>query len=63
MWARFLDLSCLENISEPAETLTIEAGLERLTKMVEYSSKPDIEGKDLKKHIAISFDPANISAI
>ena len=31
--------------------------------MFEYSGKPDIEGEDLKKHIAISSDPANIPAI
>ena len=31
-----VDLSCLENIPEPAETLQIEGGLESLTKMVEY---------------------------
>ena len=31
--------------------------------MVEYSGKPSIEGKDFKKHIAISSDPGNILAI
>ena len=31
--------------------------------MVKYFGKPEIEGKNLKKHIAISSDPANILAI
>ena len=31
--------------------------------MVDYFGNPDIEGKDLKKHIAISSEPANILAI
>ena len=53
-----VDLSWLENISEPAETLTIKVGQGISTQMVEYSGQSDIVRKDLKKHIA-----ANIPAI
>ena len=58
-----VDLSYLENISEPAETLTIRAVQESQTEMVKYSSKHDIVGEDLKKHISILSVPANIPAI
>ena len=55
--------SCLENISRPAETLQIEGELEVSTNLVEYSGTSEIEGKDLKKHIAILSEPANFLAI
>ena len=58
-----VELSCLENIPGPAETLKIERRLESSTKLVKYSGKPVIEGEDLNKHIAISSDPANIPAV
>ena len=38
-------------------------GLESSTKLVEYSGKPNIEGKDLNKHNAILSEPSNILAI
>ena len=48
---------------EPAETLSIEGGQESSALMVEYSDQPEIVGKDFKKHIAISSNPANIPAL
>ena len=57
-----VDMSYLKNISEPAETLSIEGGQESLNLMLEYSGQSYIVGKDLKKHIAILSDPANIPA-
>ena len=54
--------SCLENISWLAETLKMYGELEVSTNLVEYSGTSEIEGKDFKKHIAISSKPANILA-
>ena len=38
-------------------------GINHILSWILYSGKPDIEGKNLKKHIAISSEPANILAI
>ena len=60
-----VDMSYLENISEPAETLSfVENNIKKGDKKVRpYSGQSDIAGKDLKKQIAIMFDPANIPAL
>ena len=56
-------LSYSENISETAETLSIEGGQESLALLDEYSGQSDIVGKDLKKHISNSSNLANIPAL
>ena len=53
--------SCSENISGPAETL--RGSWRFSTNLVEYSGNSEIECKDLKKHIVISSEPANILAL